>query len=168
MTAVAYRPPTGQPCSDCPFRRRSMPGWLGAGSPESFIDCMQRDEPLPCHQTIDYGDPSWLEKWSAQEGGAMCAGALIFLANKMQRPRARGFPTLPPDKASVFANSIEFVRHHREAAVHSWDEGDQSEGARLQQNLIGRAAEKLGEPIVDFRNRRERGRGQGRPSRGSR
>lgn len=33
-----------------------MPGWLGAGSPESFLDCMQRDEPLPCHQTIDYDD----------------------------------------------------------------------------------------------------------------
>jgi len=147
---VAYRPPTKQPCSDCPFRRKAMPGWLGAGSPESFVDCMNRDEPLPCHQTIDYDDPDWLAKWSAQENGSMCAGALVFMANKLQRPKAPGFPTLPPDKTNVFANTIEFVRHHREAGTHSWDDDEQNEGARLQREIIRRGAESMGQPIVDF------------------
>ncbi len=149
----AYRPPTSKPCSDCPFRRASMPGWLGAGSPESFIDCMQRDEPLPCHQTIDYDDPAWLEKWSAQENGSMCAGALIFMANRAQRPRAREFPTMPPDKVAVFSNSVEFVRHHREAAVRSWDDDEQNEGAQLHRELVKRAAVIGGHPIVDLKNK---------------
>ncbi len=144
-----YRPPTKQPCSDCPFRRKAMPGWLGAGSPESFLDCMQRDEPLPCHQTIDYGDPRWLDKWIAQENGPMCGGALIFMANKLQRSRDREFPTMPPDKTEVFSDSLEFVRHHREAAAHSWDDDAQNEGAQLQRELVRRAAAARGEPIVD-------------------
>ncbi len=127
-----------------------MPGWLGAGSPESFLDCIQRDEPLPCHQTIDYTNPYWLEEWSAQKNGSMCAGALVFMANKMQRPRNSQFPTMLPDKADVFANSLEFVRHHREAAVRSWDEDPDNEGAQLQRELISRAAKAIGQPIVDF------------------
>jgi hypothetical protein len=130
-----------------------MPGWLGAGSPESFIDCMNRDEPLPCHQTIDYDDPDWLAKWSAQETGSMCAGALIFMANKMQRPRTRGFPTLPQDETVVFANTLEFVRHHREAGVHSWDDAAQNEGALMQREMIRRGAEAAGQPIVDYASR---------------
>jgi hypothetical protein len=153
---TTYRPPTKQPCSDCPFRRAAMPGWLGAGSPESFIDCMNRDEPLPCHQTIDYDDPDWLEKWSAQESGSMCAGALIFMANKMQRPRTRGFPTLPPDKVAVFSNTVEFVRYHREAGTHSWDDDAQNEGAKLQRELVRRGAEAAGQPIVDHKNKTRR------------
>lgn len=151
-----YRPPTKQPCNSCPFRRKAMPGWLGAGSPESFLDCLQRDEPLPCHQTIDYDDPKWLEKWAAQETGSMCAGALVFMANKAQRPRDREFPTMPQDKAEVFSNSLEFVRHHREAAVHSWDDVIQTDGAQLQRELVKRAAAASGQPIVDRKNKRER------------
>src|SRR5271154_2443844 len=112
---MSYVEPVKKPCSQCPFRRKSMPGWLGNSSPEGFIDCIQRDEPLPCHQTIDYDDPRWLSKWIEQQGaGKMCAGALVFMANKVQRPHDREFPTMPKDPANVFSNSVEFVRHHRE------------------------------------------------------
>lgn len=144
-----YVKPTSAPCLDCPFRRKAAPGWLGEGSPESFIDCMQRDEPLPCHQSIDYEDPQWKEKWEDQEAGRLCAGSLIFMANKMQKPRTKDFPTMPPDKMNVFANSVEFVRYHREAAVHSWDDSEQSEGAQLHRMIIARAAEAMGKPIAD-------------------
>jgi hypothetical protein len=149
-----YRPPVKQPCSACPFRRASLPGWLGAGSPESFLDCMQRDEPLPCHQTIDYADSRWLEKWTLQETGSMCAGALVFMSNRAQRPRNPTFPILPPDRKTVFANSLEFIHHHREAAVHSWEDEDQNEGAQLQAKLIRHAAEHAGQPLVNFKRRR--------------
>lgn len=150
---MKYVDPVAKPCSDCPFRRKSMPGWLGHSSPEGFIDCMQRDEPLPCHQTIDYDDPNWLDKWVAQQDtGKMCAGALIFMANKLQRAHDRDFPTMTKDKETVFSNSVEFVRHHREAAVHSWNDEDQNEGAQLHRELIKRAAESTGQPIVDFKN----------------
>lgn len=153
---IDYRPSTKKPCSDCPFRRRAMPGWLGASSPEGFLDCMNRDEPLPCHQTVDYDDPDWLSKWQAQENGSMCAGTLIFMANKMQRPRTRGFPTMLPDKTEVFSDSLEFVRHHREAPIRSWDDDAQSEGAQLQRELVRRASEAARKPIVDFGQRATR------------
>lgn len=152
--------PVSKVCNDCPFRRKSMAGWLGGSSPEGFIDCIQRDEPLPCHQTVDYDDPHWLAKWMLQRdnGGKfspkMCAGALIFMANKLQRPHVPGFPTLPRDVENVFSNSVEFVRHHREAAVHSWDDEEQNEGAQLHRELIKRAAESMGQPIVDFKERK--------------
>lgn len=146
-----YKQPVSKPCNDCPFRRASTPGWLGRGSPESFLDCMQRGEPLPCHQTIDYdNDPDWASDWSVQRGdGKMCAGALVFMANKMQRPRDRSFPTMPPDEDAVFSNSIEFVRHHREAAAHSWDDADQCVGALLQRELVAASAAAMGAPAVD-------------------
>lgn len=149
--------PTLKPCSDCPFRRKAMPGWLGGGSPESFIDCMQRDEPLPCHQTIDYDDEHWLAKWMLQRNtGKMCAGALVFMANKLQKSHVPGFPTMPKDPANVFSNSVEFVRHHREAGTHSWDDDEQNEGAQLHRELIKRAAEHAGQPIVDYKNNKKR------------
>jgi len=129
-----------------------MPGWLGSGSPESFIDCIQRDEPLPCHQTLDYEDEDWLAKWVAQQNGSMCAGALIFMANKLQRPHTPGFPTMAKDHETVFSNTIEFVRHHREAATHSWDDADQNDGAKFQRNLIEQSAKSMGQPIVDRAN----------------
>lgn len=131
-----------------------MPGWLGASSPEGFLDCIHRDEPLPCHQTVDYDDPCWLEKWFAQQSGLMCAGALVFMANKSQRPRSREFPTASPDRTVVFSNSLEFVRHHREAAIRSWNDDEQNDGAQFHRELMKRAAEALKQPIVDFKNKK--------------
>lgn len=151
-----YRSPVAKPCSDCPFRRKAMPGWLGAGSPESFIDCMQRDEPLPCHQTIDYDNPHWLVEWMHQKNGNACAGSLIFMANKLQRPHTPGFPTMEPDHETVFSNTVEFVRYHREAGVHSWDDDEQNDGAQMHRELIADAATRMGQPIVDFKNRKRR------------
>ena len=153
---MKYREPCAKPCSNCPFRRESMPGWLGAGSPESFIDCIQRDEPLPCHPTIDYDDRHWLAKWMAQgdDTGSICAGSLIFMANKLQRPHDPAFPTMKADRETVFSNSIEFVRHHREAAVRSWDDEDQNDGAQLHRKMIADAAMRVDKPIIDFLHKR--------------
>lgn len=144
---IEYRAPVTKPCSACPFRRKAMPGWLGSGSPESFIDCINRDDILPCHQTIDYGDPDWKSKWVAQEEGSTCAGALIMTANMLKLPRAPGFPTLPEDRETVFARPEEFVRHHREADVQSWDDRDQSDEAKYLQFVFARAAKEAGKPF---------------------
>jgi hypothetical protein len=114
---------------------------------------MQRDEPLPCHQTIDYDDPHWLVKWMQQREGNMCAGALVFLANKLQH---HPFQRMDKDHENVFSNSVEFVRYHREAPVHSWDDDEQNAGAQMHREIIADAAKRMGQPIVDFKNRRAR------------
>lgn len=152
-----FLPARSAPCARCPFRRESVPGYLGAGSPESFVDCVQRGDPLPCHLTVDYDDPSWKRRWSAQAvgSGEICSGSLVFMANRLQLSQTPGFPRAPADRVAVFGNAIEFVRHHREAAIRSWDDDDQDRGAQLQRKLIASAAVATGDPIVDFKNRRK-------------
>lgn len=124
-----------------------MPGWLGAGSPESFIDCINRDDVLPCHSSIDYADPLWKEKWAAQTIGKTCAGALIMTANMCKVPRDRAFPRMSSNKKTVFSTPMEFVRHHREAFAQSWDDDDQSDETKYLQKLFVRAAKESGEPF---------------------
>jgi hypothetical protein len=143
----AYRPPVAKPCSDCPFRRKSMPGWLGSSSPEGFIQCINTDDILPCHQTINYEDPDWKEKWIAQASGSTCAGARIMAANMCKHPRDPEFPTMPKDKEAVFASPLEFVRHHREGLAQSWDDAEQSDEAKYLQGLFERHAKENGQPI---------------------
>lgn len=80
----------------------------------------------------------------------MCAGSLVFMANKLHRSRVPGFPTMLPDKTNVFANSVEFVRHHREAPTHSWNEVDQSDESKLHREMIRHATKVIGNPIVEY------------------
>jgi hypothetical protein len=121
-----YRKPCdNKPCKQCPFRRTAPAGWLGEGTPESFIVAISMEQPLPCHPSIDYSDPEWLEKWKAQEIGTICAGSLIMSANMCKSPRDKKFPRLPRDKETVFGTHLEFLAHHNDAEVRSW-ETDQS------------------------------------------
>lgn len=117
---VKYRPPTKKPCSDCPFRPDALQGWLGDGTPESFIACIQREEPLPCHQSIDYTDPKWKEKWVAGEIGKTCAGGLIMTANMCKLPRDPEFPRMQADRTAVFPHHRAFLDYHNAAPVKSW------------------------------------------------
>ena len=130
-----------------------MPGWLGASSPEGFIDCINRDDLLPCHQTIDYADPSWKKKWIDQAIGKACAGALIMSANMCKTPRDPSFPTMPRDRIAVFASPMEFIRHHRESLAQSWDDNDQSDEAKYLKKLFIRAAKEQGQPMKIRRRR---------------
>lgn len=143
---VEYRPPTLKPCSDCPFRRKAMAGWLGAGSPESFIDCINRDDILPCHQTIDYTDPAWKEKWVAQTSGNACAGALIMTANMCKRPRDPTFPKMESDEATVFSSSTEFIAFHRSSPIQSWDDAEQSDESKYLRSVFEKLAARCDHP----------------------
>jgi len=121
-----FRPATKEPCNACPFRTQALAGWLGAGSPESFIECIQREEPLPCHKTIDYTDPHWKEKWLDGKTGKTCAGSLILMANMCKLPRDPTFPQMPPSTRNVFATPRAFISYHRAASTQSWrDDGEE-------------------------------------------
>ena len=136
VRVVEYRPPVARMCNDCPFRRKAMAGWLGAGSPESFVACINRDDILPCHQTIDYTDPAWKEKWVAQTTGNACAGALIMAANTCKRPRDPTFPTMPPDHETVFSSPTEFIAFHRSSPIQSWDEDEQNDESKYLRSSV--------------------------------
>lgn len=86
------------PCSDCPFRRDALPGWLGGNTAEDFVSFARGDEPYPCHTKI----------------GPQCAGLAIFRANICKSPRNPEALIAPQNKRLVFAWTDEFLKHHGE------------------------------------------------------
>ena len=115
------KPCKDTPCSQCPMRRKSMPGWLGADVPESFIQTVHRADEMPCHVSVNYENPEWRDQLQpGDEGSATaCAGVAIYHANILKRPRDRNVRTLDPDKVNVFASPTEFIAHHRSSGVVS-------------------------------------------------
>ncbi len=60
------------PCNDCPWRRKSMPGWLGSEQePEEWVQTALSESFVECH----VNSPN------------QCAGLAIFRANIYKRPR---------------------------------------------------------------------------------
>lgn len=107
--------PLKKPCNQCPFRRRSLPGYVGADTPEHFIATTLSDVAMPCHSTIDYEDPDWEDSLAADGSARHCAGAAILFANKFKLSRDRTRPSLPADTKNVFKNEVEFLDHHSAA-----------------------------------------------------
>lgn len=103
------RPCVKKPCRECPFRRESLPGYLGADTPEGFIATTMADVPMPCHLTVDYESDDWEEQ--AAEA-PLCAGALIMFSNMAKLSRDRNRPRLPADRENVFTFPHEFLKHH--------------------------------------------------------
>lgn len=112
----AYKPPPERPCSDCPFRRASMPGWLGEHTLKGFVGRVLSDQPMECHQTVDYSDPDWIEQLRRGEV-SYCAGALTFFANTCKLSRDPERPRKDPDHESVFSSITEFIAHHKGAGT---------------------------------------------------
>lgn len=108
-----------EPCDSCPFRKVSLPSWLGPWTPWDLLMSIDADTPFPCHKTIaedheERGQP--LEKMQS------CAGAALFLANKCKLSRdpatarhqnllrqQENYTTL---KDGVFKTNVEFNDWH--------------------------------------------------------
>lgn len=114
-----------KPCSECPFRRKAPAGWLGASTPEEFIDTTLDDHLMPCHKTVDYEKEGWQEDMVEPDSKVQhCAGARIFYTNTCKRSKnplvmyleQHGMVRLPrsPD---VFTNRAEFLEHHMKLAL---------------------------------------------------
>ena len=103
-----------KPCSDCPFARGSLRGWLGPWKVDSLLWALGR-EPFPCHKTIT-SDGETLESPTL----VACAGAAIFLNNKFEisrNPMTAEYQNMlrsvsPEVKATVFTRADEFREHH--------------------------------------------------------
>ena len=99
-----------KPCRECPFRRKSLPSYLGQDTPEGFLATTLSDHPMPCHLAVDYTEEDWRDK--AQKA-TLCAGALVFFANILKLSRDPDRPRVSPDKTTVFASPQEFLLHHK-------------------------------------------------------
>lgn len=85
-----------KPCSDCPWSRDSLPGWLGGETVEAWLAEAHSDNEIPCH-TLK---------------GAQCAGSAIYRRNVLKTPRDAGVLRLEADRELVFATPSEFKEHH--------------------------------------------------------
>lgn len=65
-------------CPQCPFRRTSLPGYLGGYTTASVSSSIWHGEPFFCHTKIDYESAAWKER--AERGGKLCLGGLRFAA----------------------------------------------------------------------------------------
>ncbi len=119
-----------KPCRECPYRKKSFAGWLGAATPEQFMRSTMSDQRMPCHLTIDYDDPDWKEKWSQKKAGKLCAGAAVFFSNQCKLSRDPDRPRLEADRENVFSYAHEFIKHHRQHGRGSWSEGGEDDRDR--------------------------------------
>lgn len=127
-----------QPCNDCPYRRDSTRGWLGGSPPDWFVRAALSDfaeyaegAPFaPCHQTVDYEDPSWLPKLGEVEA---CVGALQMCHNNGKLPRdpvRSAAVKAAGENDNVFRYPAEFIEHHdgEDVLSRSWVK----EGEKMQ------------------------------------
>lgn len=103
-----------KPCAECPFLRKSAPGYLGADNPIHFERSVIASEAgMPCHMAIDYDDEDWLT--SQLPDSDLCAGSLMHLNGQMKRPKT---PELAAacdavgTSPHVFTWPEEFMAHH--------------------------------------------------------
>jgi len=94
--AVKTRIQHTKPCSDCPWARVSLPGWLGQVSAEDWLALAHGEGICECHAT-----------------DKLCAGFAIFRANVCKVPRDPGSFRLPADKVTCFSSNAEFLAHHK-------------------------------------------------------
>jgi hypothetical protein len=88
-----------KPCHDCPWRRKSIAGWVGAVmTPEQWCAAAHSENFLWCH---------------TKSFKAQCAGAAIFRDNICKLPRDPKALVLESDKVTVFASDAEMIAHHR-------------------------------------------------------
>ncbi len=87
-----------KPCSDCPWRRDSVQGWLGGFTAKSWVNCAHSETVVKCHVIRNQ----------------QCAGTAIYRANVYKLPRTPEALQLPPDTGKVFSSIIgdDFLEHH--------------------------------------------------------
>ena len=119
--------PRPEHCRECPFKRDSMPGYLGecSGDPEKFLASfwggmihdgeLSLDGPLPCHLEVDWsGDKFDRTVRSAHT----CRGAAQLMRNFCKDSRHPDMSAAinaldGPEKEVCFGTPMEFIEHHK-------------------------------------------------------
>lgn len=102
-----------KPCSNCPFRKDCMKGWLGKERTEDIVNTILNDGTFACHKTTEVKD---------EKEYSHCAGALILLdkekgyfANVMVR-LAKMFGWFDESKITgqdlIFDSKESVINHH--------------------------------------------------------
>ncbi len=108
-------------CKECPFRRKSAPGYLGAASydPHAFLaPHYHGDLRLPCHMRVDWDNRKKNKKGFTPEDAPLCRGFVIFMKNNVKyadNPEVRAaMETVEVDRENILGWQHEFIDHHSE------------------------------------------------------
>lgn len=105
------------PCSDCPWRRDSLRGFLGGTELIAWSLAWHVKGPFPCHNTTPV-EPNGDVDTAKLDEASYCAGHLIARANVISREPAlarwwtREYPLAEVDHERVFDGIEEFEEHH--------------------------------------------------------
>lgn len=100
------------PCGECPWRKTSVPGWLGNSTVLEFLAQAESGIRMPCHCAVDYDRDDWQDQI---EEVPRCAGHAIYLKNRCKLPFESGLKTFVNSverNDNVFTRPDEFVKHH--------------------------------------------------------
>ena len=88
-------------CSDCPFSKTSMQGFLANYTVDDFVAYQRASTSFPCHKMMTDGDKSPEETHEAIENGEMklCRGYVESIIKSCKKP-----------DTEILAKAVEFVR----------------------------------------------------------
>ena len=98
--AIVTKKQHKSPCSDCPFRRDSIPGWLGELTVDEWYQLAHGEGSADCHTQIQAGGEGWA-----------CAGLAVYRSNVAKSVHDPNALRLPADRVNVFSFG-EFKKHH--------------------------------------------------------
>ncbi len=85
-----------EPCSDCPFARAALKGWLGNMTVDQWLMAAHTETEVECHALL----------------GAQCAGLARYRSNVAKLVMSPEILKLPADREKCFATPMEFRAHH--------------------------------------------------------
>src|SRR6185369_17781581 len=66
-----------KPCDECPFRKKSLKGWLGGETPQSTLDFVNGEADFACHKT----------RHKEESAMSRCKGFLMFTRKMCKIPK---------------------------------------------------------------------------------
>lgn len=122
------------PCNECPFRKKSIPGWLGYWTVDKILNQVHDEAGLPCHKDvpkqIGLGDLDFYKRVH------VCVGSLQHAtqsAKSYRNAELSLFQRLVGKGIDVL-NYIEFRQHHTSLAGNNGN-GANSRKSRPLKNL---------------------------------
>lgn len=97
-----------EPCKECPFRKNSLPGWLGGETPEAtYHSVMDAEIDFACHMTRHKTDKNM----------SRCKGSLLFLKQSCKSPKfntelSQCVENINRKEISNILLPHEFINHH--------------------------------------------------------
>jgi hypothetical protein len=105
-----------EPCKECPFRRASMPGWLGDhATSQEIVNIVQFDGFFPCHMRVSRLVNLGVPFPTAAAEAEHCIGALAFMNNSCKVSRDPDIARQQQEvgrREDCFSWSFEMTEHH--------------------------------------------------------